>query len=172
MSEPTLGVLILSCCFLVANRFAAEPAIVFGITNPALLKKRLLSPTNSARALAFQFLLRPQSARDGAGIQLQRRREFARHGVQYAPWNLSSLGLVVLRRLNICRSKPGMHPTRSIYRCRGGTAYFVRDAHFETKSAARAILQLKGDAGIANPQAFDIAGRRYWTIYSIAFSSD
>ena len=54
----------------------------------------------------------------------------------------------------------------------GWAAYFMCDAHFETKSAARAILQPKGDAGIANPQAFDIAGRQCWTIYSIAFSSD
>ena len=172
MSEPTLGVLILSCCFLVANRFAAGPAIVFGITNPALLKKRLLSSGKLCASVGVSISVETAMRAHIAGIPLQRRQEFA--AARRAACSLEPL------RLGVGCRTPTKHlpigtgnaPTRGIYRRRGGTAYFMCDAHFETKSATRAILQLKGDAGITNPCAFDIAGRQYWIIYSIAFSSD
>ena len=77
MSEPTLGVLVLSCCFLVANRFAAGPAIVFGITNPALLKKRLLSSGKLCASVGASISVETAMRAHTAGIQLQRRREFA-----------------------------------------------------------------------------------------------
>lgn len=61
----------------MANRFAGEPAIVFGITNPALLKKRLLSSGKLFASVGVSISVETAMRAHIAGIPLQRRQEFA-----------------------------------------------------------------------------------------------
>ena len=61
----------------MANRFAAGPAIVFGITNPALLKKRLLSSGKLCASVGASISVETAMRAHTAGIRFKGGQDFA-----------------------------------------------------------------------------------------------
>ena len=102
------GVLILSCCFIVASRFAAGSTSVVGIANPALRARNSPIPEISAEAGLFQYVLnrnQPLGNSIEAGLRAQR---CAVSGM--IPETSAISGLVCFASRNTCELAPKKAP--------------------------------------------------------------